>query len=457
MFPGIVEAHDRISNLDVANATVQLAGLNGAPRQFVNNDYNNFGPRVGFAWALTDKGDLVVRGGYGISYSNFADSINKAGLNPPYTQAFSVINLGSNLEATYTTSDGLPTQLAVTPENFDPNNPTGAFRQVYAKARTPYVESYSFNIQKAAPGNLLFEVGYVGTHGVKLPGNIEGDPAPPGDPATLQQRRIYYSTLPNITGITLFTNEFSSVYNALQVKAQKRMSNGLQFLMTYTFSKSIDDLNGSSLTGGGNNNGTSQPQNPFDPSADRGLSGFNQTHRFVTAASYEFPIGRGRKFGSNWNSVTNGILGGWQLNGILTLSSGLPFSVLATSSASCGCSSGDLRADIIGSPSLPAGQKQGPNGWFNPAAFADPVMAYGDSGRNIIIGPGFANLDTSLFKVFPIKEKGQLQIRVEYFNVFNRTNFMNPANSQNATWTSGGILTENFPARIGQFAIKYNF
>ena len=455
MFPGIVEVNNRISNLDVANATVELAGLNGAPRQFVKNDYNNFGPRVGFAWALTDKADLVVRGGYGISYSNFADSINKAGLNPPYTQAFSVINLGPDLQATYTTSDGLPIQLAVTPENFDPNNPTGAFRQVYENARTPYIQSYSFNVQKAMPGNILFEVGYVGTHGVKLPGSIEGDPAPPGDPATLQQRRIYYSTLPNITGITLFTNQFSSVYNALQVKAQKRMSNGLQFLMTYTFSKSIDDLNGSSVTGGGNNNASAEPQNPFDPNADRGLSGFNQTHRFVTSASYELPVGRGRKFGSNWNSVTNGFLGGWQLNGILTLSSGLPFSVLATSAASCGCSSGDLRANLIGDPNLSSGQ--GPNGWFNKAAFADPIMSYGDSGRNIIIGPGYANLDASIFKIFSIKEKQQLQIRVEYFNVFNRTNFMNPANTQNATWTSGGILTENFPARIGQFAIKYNF
>ncbi len=145
------------------------------------------------------------------------------------------------------------------------------------------------------------------------------------------------------------------------------------------------------------------------------------------------------------------------MNGILTLSSGLPFSVLASSAASCGCSVGDLRANLIGNPALPAEPEQGPNGWFNSAAFADPVMAYGDAGRDIIIGPGYANFDTSLFKIVPIKERRQLQIRVEYFNVFNRTNFMNPANSQNATWTSGGILTENFPARIGQFAIKYIF
>lgn len=456
LFPGLVEVHNKISNLDVATATVELAGLNGAPRQFVNNDYNNFGPRFGFAWALTDKADTVLRGGYGISYSNFADSINKAGLNPPYTQAFSVVNLSPDLQATYTTSDGLPTQLAVTPANFDPTNPTGAFRQVDQFARTPYSESYSLNLQKALPWNVLFEVGYVGTRGVKLPGSIEGNPAPPGDPTTLQERRIYYSTIPNVSSITLFSNQFASTYNALQVKAQKRYSNGLQFLMTYTFSKSIDNLNGSSVTGGGNNNSTAQPQDPFNPSLDRGLSGFNQTHRFVTSASYELPFGRGRQFGADWSAVLNGFLGGWQLNGILTLSSGLPFSVLATSVASCGCSSGDLRANIIGNPGLSPGQ-QGPNGWFNKAAFADPIEAYGNSGRNIIIGPGYANLDSSIFKVFSIKENQQIQIRIEYFNVFNRTNFMNPANTQNATWTSGGILTENFPARIGQFAIKYVF
>ncbi len=457
LFPGIVEVHNRISELNVNTGTVELAGVNGAPRQFVNNDYKNFGPRVGFAWALDQKADAVLRGGYGISYSNYADSINKAGLNPPYTSAFSIVNLSPDLQATYTTSDGIPPELQITPANFDPNNPTGAFRQVQQSAKTPYVESYSLNIQKALPGNILFEVGYVGTHGVKLPGSIEGNPAPPGDPSTLQQRRLYYSVIPNVSTITLFTNEFSSVYNALQVKAQKRISNGLQFLMTYTFAKSIDDLNGSSVTGGGNNNSSAQPQDPFNPALDRGASAFNPAHRFVTAASYEFPFGRGRRFGSDWSPVVNGFLGGWQLNGILTLSSGLPFSVLATSAASCGCSSGDLRANIIGNPTLPPGHKQGPNGWFNPAAFEDPVMAYGDSGRNIIVGPGYANLDASIFKVFSIKEKQQLQIRIEYFNVFNRTNFMNPANSGNATWTSGGILTENFPARIGQFAIKYNF
>jgi Carboxypeptidase regulatory-like domain/TonB-dependent Receptor Plug Domain/TonB dependent receptor len=457
VFPGIVEAYNRLSTINVQTATVDLAGLNGTPRQLTNTDYKNLGPRVGFAWALNDKSDLVLRGGYGISYSNFTDSINQAGLNAPYTQAFSLINLGSNLQADYTVSDGLPTQLAVTPENFDPSNPSGAFRQVERNAPMPYTESYSLNVQKALPGNLLLEAGYVGTHGVHLPGELEGDPAPPGDPSTLQQRRIYYSTLPNVTSITLFENIFYSDYNALQLKAQKRLSNGLQFLMTYTFSKSIDDLNGSSLTGGGNNNASSQPQNPFNPGADRAISAFNPKSRFVTSASYELPVGRGRRFGAGWSPVLNGFLGGWQLNGILTLSSGLPFSVLASSAASCGCSVGDLRANIIGNPALPAGQKQGPNGWFNSAAFADPVEAYGDSGRDIIIGPGYANLDASIFKVVPIKERGQLQIRVEYFNVFNRTNFMNPANAQNATWTSGGVLTENFPARIGQFAIKYIF
>ncbi len=147
-------------------------------------------------------------------------------------------------------------------------------------------------MQKALPGNLVVQAGYIGTHGVHLPGNLEGDPAPPGDPSTIQQRRLYYSTIPNVSP-QLRSMKISSIpnYNALQLKAEKRLSNGLQFLMTYTFSKSIDDLNGSSVTGGGNNNATSQPQNPFDPGADRGLSAFNQKSRFVAASSYELPLG----------------------------------------------------------------------------------------------------------------------------------------------------------------------
>ena len=239
MFPGGRRGVQPCSRrLTYRRSPLTLAGVNGTPRQLTNTDYKNLGPRIGFAWALNDKSDLVLRGGYGISYSNYTDSTNQAGLNGwPYTQAS-----GSD-QPGFKSSGGLhtvlrwtpppppppSTQLAATLANFDPNNPSGqAFRQVERNAPMLYVESYSLNVQKAMPGNLLLEAGYVGTHGVHLPGELEGDPAPPGDPSTLQERRIYYSTLPNVTSITLGDNIFYSDYNALQLKAQKRLSDGLQ-------------------------------------------------------------------------------------------------------------------------------------------------------------------------------------------------------------------------------------
>jgi Carboxypeptidase regulatory-like domain/TonB-dependent Receptor Plug Domain len=454
IYPGLVEVNNLMSTIDPLAGKVTLAGRNGAPRQFVNTSYKNLGPRVGFAWAVNEKADTVVRGGYGISYSNFTDPIAKAGLNPPYTQAFSYFNLGAGSDAAFYIKDGLPIQLSPSVDNFDPNNPSGSYRQVARNAPTPYTQYYSLNVEKTLPGNVVMELGYVGTHGVHLPGENEGNPAPPGDPTTTEQRRIYHNTIPNVGGITLFENVFSSHYNSLQAKASKRLSNGLQFLATYTWSKSIDEASGSEVTGGGNTNPSGFPQNPFDIHADRGLSSFNRTHRFVASFGYELPMGRGRALGGNWNRAIDGFLGGWQINGILTVQSGLPFTVFAPSAPSCGCSINDPRPDLIGDPSR---SHKGPNGWFNPAAFTDPANSYGTSPRNLIIGPGYGNFDASLFKKFKITERQQLVFRAEFFNILNRTNFQNPVSSANASWQSGGILTQNYPARIGQVALKYTF
>lgn len=453
LYPGLVEVNDRMSSIDPVRGVVELAGKNGSPRQFVDTNYKNFGPRVGFAWALNEKADTVIRGGYGLSYSNFTDPIAKAGLNPPYTQAFSFFNIGADTDAAFFIKDGLPIQLSPTVANFDPTNPSGSYREVPRDSPVPYTQYYSLNIQRALPGDVILEVGYVGERGTHLPGQNEGNPAPPGDSATVEQRRIYHDTIPNVGGITLFANVFSSKYDSLQVQASKRMRHGLQFLATYTFSKSIDDGSGSSLTGGGDNNPSAKPQNPFDISADRAVSSFNRAQRFTTAFNYELPFGRGHSIGSDWKGVTNGVLGGWQFNGILTVQSGLPFTVFATAAANCGCSVNDLRPNLVGSPKI---SNPGPNGWFNKDAFVDPVGTYGNAPRNLIYGPGYANLDASLFKNFTIAERHKLEFRFEFFNALNKTNFENPT-SANAVSTVGGILTQNYPARIGQVALKYSF
>ena len=456
LFPGAYEDYNRLSNLDPVTGVVELAGKNGAPRNFIPTRYFDFAPRFGFAYALTP--DTVMRGGYGISYVNANNFISYIGANPPYTQSFTLVNLSfKNYQALNVLSQGLPTGLAPTPANFNPGQPAGNYDEAGMNNRTPYTQSFSFNLQRALPGNIALEIGYVGTKGTRLPGEVDGDPAPPGNPATEQQRRIYAAALPNVTGITYYINAFSSTYNSLQVKVEKRLSHGLQFLSTYTFSKSIDNKSGSPVTGGGDSNSSDFVQDPFNWNADRALSSFNVKSKFVTAFNYNLPFGRSQAIGGQWNRAVDALLGGWQANGILTLQSGLPFSVLATSNANCGCSSGSLRAELIGNP-YPAGFHQNINQWFDPAAFSDPPLeAYGSAGRNIIPGPGLADLDLSLFKKFKLDDKRMFQLRGEYFNILNHPNFLYPTSTTDATWNTGGILTQAMPARVGQLALKFTF
>ncbi len=463
LFPGYVEVADRISNLDPAAGVARLAGKEGQPRQFTPLDKNNWAPRFGFAWST--RGDkTVIRGGYGLSYFNSSNFISYSGLNAPYTQAFSLLNLDfTTFDAAYRLSDGLPIHLRPTPENFDPNNPAGSWRQNNVNQRIPYSQYFSLGVQNSLGWNMVVEAAYVGTRGVKLPGEMEGNPAPPGPTTTTDQRRLYHSTVPNVTGINLYSNEFNSIYHAMQLKAQKRFSSGLQFLATYTYGRSIDDRSGSAVTGGGDSNPDSRPQDSMNRAADRARSSFDITHRFVLAYNYEIPLGRGHVVGRNWNSVLEGLLGGWQINGILTMATGMPFSVFATSDASCGCTANDMRADRIADGNLPE-DKRSITGWFDKTAFKDPPSStptegggrVGNAGRSIIYGPDLTLMDFSLFKKFKLSERLQMQFRAEFFNIFNNTNFLYPK-PENATWQSGGLITQARDPRIGQLAIKLIF
>jgi hypothetical protein len=341
--------------------------------------------------------------------------------------------------------------------NFNSGNPSGTFDEVDRSSPTPYTQSFHLTLERQLPGSMLVDLSYVGARGTHLPGEVDGDPAPPGPVDNEQERRVYFATLPNVTGITSMVNAFSSVYHSLQLKAENRYSRGMQFLATYTFAKSIDDRSGSAVTGGGDSNPSDFPQNPFDWDADRAVSNFDVRHRFVAAFNYNLPFARGSAWGANGNPLVHEMLTGWQVNGIVTLQSGLPFTVFAASSAQCGCSAGDMRADLIGNP-LPPGFHQSIGGWFDPQAFADPAPGqYGTAGRNIIEGPGLANLDLSLFRRFTFGETRAIQLRGECFNLLNHPNFLDPSTVANATWNSGGVITEAMPARVGQVALKFIF
>jgi hypothetical protein len=219
---------------------------------------------------------------------------------------------------------------------------------------------------------------------------------------------------------------------------------------------------------GGDSNPSAQSMDPFNVRADYARSSFDITHKFTSLVNYNLPFGQGQHFGANWNTLTNGFLGGWQTNAILTLQTGLPFSVFATSGVSCGCSANDMRASLVpnaaNNGNLPKSQRT-VNHWFNLAAFMDPPNStataggggYGTSGRNIIFGPGLAELDFSVFKKFRIREKAEVQFRAETFNLFNKVNFAYPVAAAYATWNTGGVLTQAAQPRIEQLALKIEF
>jgi hypothetical protein len=226
------------------------------------------------------------------------------------------------------------------------------------------------------------------------------------------------------------TNSGVASYNALQAKVQKRFSQGLTFLASYTYSKclSIQDEGQSGSI-----------QNPYDWSADKGDCDYNFPHIFVFSYAYQLPFGKGEHFGNNMSGVENNILGGWQISGITTAEAGSPFTATANASdiANINPSSETERANTTGQPLLPSGFKQTVQAWYNPAAYVTPPsFTFGDVGRNTLRGPANYNFDFALLKNFRVSESTHLQFRSEFFNIFNKPNFGPPGGS-----SSGGFST----------------
>ena len=397
------EAHNRISNLDVApgfTAAVPIlpgesGTFNGAyPDSLIRPDRNNYAPRIGIAWRPLKQ--TVIRAGYGINYNlaQYANIIQNFAFQPPF--AVTSTNV-SNPAAPLTLENGFPPIApgAIT-NNFavDPNYRLG------------YVQVWNIDIQRTLPQGFLLNVDYNGSKGTRLD----------------TERAI------EIAGIQPFTYESSagnSVFHAGSVRVRKRLAHGIGFGATYTFSKSIDDA---SSVGGGS---LVVIQNPFDIAADRSLSSFDQRHKFTGNWITDLPFGENRRFAQK--GVWSHILASWQLSGDFIIASGFPFTprVLGNSIDLNRGVSGSLRANVTGEPTTlanPTAQE-----WFNTAAFCSPSSTagstntcvnpngtiYGDAGRNIIEGPGEVLVDMSLSKTITIKESRALELRFQAANVFN--------------------------------------
>jgi len=335
----------------------------------------------------------------------------------------------------------------------------------------PYAQDWNLSIQKSLSSDLLFEIGYVGTKGTKLPRFIEGNPAVfvPGQSSedNVDQRRIHSGctladppTACEYASTGLISGVSSSTYHALQTSLRKRFSHGLSFLASYTFSKTIDDVSSFNMTGSAASPVAGEndlAQNPFDLTAERGRSLFDARHRFVLSYQWSLPFWR------QPHSWYQHILGNWQVNGITTFMSGTPFTVFDSRDVSLQGSAPEITGFSANRPNLVGDPNTGPqtvDQWLNRSAFQqlDSVAdagKFGSEGRNVAKGPGYANWDFSAFKNISVTESKQLQFRAEFFNIFNRPNFRLPNPDINSP-TFNQIQAARDP-RVIQLALKFLF
>ncbi|HYM77863.1 MAG TPA: carboxypeptidase-like regulatory domain-containing protein [Candidatus Dormibacteraeota bacterium] len=423
------------------------AGTNGIPKATYSPSKTDFGPRLGFAWRPLKTERWVVRSAYGIFWDSSIANINIfPRINPPY------YNLSFAQQNPFTCPGGLCTVQDIL------NQPGGLVQDnmISPKFRDGYVQQWNADLQYEVLPNWMVDAAYVGSKGTRLSNVIDFNQTNPdtGPP------------FPQFASILYVESSANSSYNSLQLRSEKRTSKGLALLLSYTYSKSFDDI--SSVFGG--SVGAGLPQNSQDLPADRGPSDFNAVNRFSGSFVYDLPVHR------LWKGGPGRLLNNWQAGGIITAQSGSPFTVvLAGASTSAGAAFGNpARPDLVGSPFQTSSgpgcpsQVRTTQSWFNPCAFAFPApgtipntFEFGNEGRNILTGPGFTNVDFGLSKSMALRsENHRVEFRGDFFNLFNHPNFDIPAHVLGAT-NFGQILSANSygnkPPRQIQLSARYVF
>jgi Carboxypeptidase regulatory-like domain len=409
----------------------------GVPKSSYTVPKDMIEPRIGLAWKPFGSNKTVVRSGFGMFHLPYTQLYELLGLNQTPTAGF-VTWVGDPNVPNLTLADAFPPALGSL------GTPNGYAVQPHWK--TPYNMQWSLLVEREVLPNLSLEVGYVGNRGVSLLQAPDINTPLPG-PGPLNSRRRYS----DIGSLNTSLAAGDAWYHALQVNVERKWRDGLSFKISYAFSKSLSDVDLGAFAFQG---GLGFKGNPFDFGAQKGRSEFDARHRVVVSYIYELPFGHGKRFLSESSSIVNGILGGWQVNGVTIYQTGTPVDTsLAFDNAGTGGSGADDRPDLVGDPNN--GPKT-PLEWFNTAAFALPTPGrYGNARRNIIDAPGVSNFDFSIFKNFHINEKHQFQFRAEVFNLFNHTQF-DPPNTVFGTANFGRITSAGDGRQI-QLAVKYSF
>ncbi len=446
------------SNYNPTNNTLEIAGIGNIPMNLgVQTRYKNFAPRVGVAYRLTEK--TVIRAGFGITYTPFPDNTyaqnypvkqNKQ-YNSPNSFAVAVLDDGVT-PATF--QNGFPApQYAPIPSNGVITNPDPkqADFVIPTNFKNPSVQSWNLAVARTLPGNFTLDVAYVGNHGVdsvvqynmNLPTTVLGGG---------NNSRPMVPLFGRTADTSIYFVGMSSRYNALQAKLNRRFSNGLAITTSYTFGKGMAYQTGDD---GG-------LWSYYAQRRSYARNDFDRTHTFTQSYVYDLPFGVGKKWRNRGFAAR--ALGGWQINGILTLVSGTPLTFLANG-GTLNTPGTPATADQVGPYQVLGGintPAKGGSAYFVQSAFVQPaynpapgVYRLGTSGRNITSGPGYFNLDGSIFKIISVNERIKLEIRGEAFSVTNTPHWSNP--DTNVSSNTYGYVTGASGGRGMQLGAKLTF
>jgi hypothetical protein len=416
--------------------------------KLIRDTTKNFQPRVGLAYRLNSS--TAIRSSFGIFFDNWAGVTQRATntqgswpsvdflsgpLNAPTTTLTPNV-VGTNPFPIGGTTPA-PTPFSIGANYFDPN------------IKNPYSLQWNIGVQHQFGQSMLGSLNYVGSGSRRLSIGTTYNVATTPGPGTPSQRFPY----PYINPSTFDRSWGNSSYNGLQALFEKRFSNGLAYTVSYTWSKTLDE----GCSGWFQVEGCAV-QNPYNLRGDRSVAGFDLTHVFTSNFSYELPFGKGRPLQTR-NRVADYIMGPWQFNGIVELTSGQPYTMNITgdiaNTQNSGYRAGYERLNEIGDPSL---ANPDPNvSWFNPAAFARPaVYTFGSLGRNTMRSDWIRHADISLFRMFPITEKRRVEFRAEAYNITNTPVFSLPTSDLSSA-NFGKITSTRFSPRQLQLGLKVVF
>jgi hypothetical protein len=461
---------------------LRFSGVNGQSRYVYNWDTNNVSPRIGLAWQALPK--TVFRAGAGIFYAPLEVSSSNTGAfaTAGYSSTTSFVGSLDGITPFNHLSNPFPGGL-VKPSGSSLGASTYLGQAISVwdpDAHTPYAAQWNADLQQALPGNILIDVAYSANRGIKLAQPRALDALPPQDLAlgtglqtlvpnpffgtitsgTLAQPTVSRQQLllpyPQFTGVNVMNSTSgNSIYHSLQLKAEKRMSKGSNFLLAYTFGKEISDVN-SSLAGFGSIGNATSVQNPYNLQTQRSLSEFDVKQALAVSYVLELPFGPGQTIGRNTHGIVARLIEKWQIAGSSTYRSGFPL-VLTTTVAG-----GGNRPNSVGrSAQITADRstQQQVAEWFDVTAFTQPApFTYGNVSRTLpdVRGPGLLNFDAALIKNIRVTERWRVMFRSEFFNLLNNTNFWLPNTQLNSVQFGQITQSEGLP-RVLQFSLKVLF